>query len=57
MSEELIVYGGDSVSKTFILKVDPLINENDANYFFKRVLSILSMDVRWNNHNFKYIGK
>jgi hypothetical protein len=60
MSEELIVYGGDSdlmtVKKTYILKVDPLISNDDANYFFKRVNEILEMDVRWKNHNFKYVG-
>lgn len=58
MSKKLIGNGeniGPSY-KTYILKVDPSINKNDANYFFKRVLSILSMDVRWKNHNFKYVG-
>lgn len=55
MSEELIV-DENEIEKSYIIKVDPLININDANYFFKRVNEILNMDVRWKGYSFNYVG-
>jgi len=60
--EELITINGgeldnDSlVHKKYIIKVDPALDNDKANYFFKRVPEILALNVRWKNHDFKYVG-
>ncbi len=41
---------------SYIIKVDPVLGDNKASYFFQRVQEILNMDVRWKGHNFKYVG-
>ena len=46
----------NQIEKKYIIKVDPLIAQDEANYFFKRVQEILNLNVRWKNHSFKYVG-
>lgn len=58
MDTEDLITGGelDIKSKTYIIKVDPALSKESADYFFKRVSEILDLGVRWKGYNFKYVG-
>lgn len=42
--------------QTYIIKADPKIPKDDADYFFHRVQEILNSKPGWRSYTFKYVG-